>query len=396
MKRFLQNIKLLKNFSTLGNFITFPRRIFLCFFSTIIFFFLFSFSNAQIKSVSNNSVVQSLNSSSDLVFGKISQRNPFFSQSEYFNQKNYNSDFASSAFTPTTSTGTGGDWNNAATWVGGIIPGPGEHVTIVSGAIVTIKDNTATCQNITINTNGTLTVSGSFNLEVNGSWVNDGTFNAGTGTVSFKGNINSTISGRSSTAFYNIVVDKGATTSTILEATGAGGGDISNIGNITLIHGLFEMTGGIFQFTSNPNIPNGAGFWVKGATLNSVAAAPGFSIDNNGWIKVSTGTLNVGTASGNDLHTATGGILQIDGGVVNVSGSLYNSAGTALITGGTTNLATVGNNSAQGSFYMSPSTDLTISGNPLIIINKQTSGSGGDITILNSAEAKKSITGSRF
>jgi hypothetical protein len=37
-----------------------------------------------------------------------------------------------------SSTALGGYWNNPATWVGGIVPGTGDNVTIVNGANVTI------------------------------------------------------------------------------------------------------------------------------------------------------------------------------------------------------------------------------------------------------------------
>src|SRR5436190_1423175 len=278
-----------------------------------------------------------------------------------------------------SSTASGGNWSNPATWAGGVVPGINDDVIIVAGAAVTINDNTDLCKTVT--NNGIFTFTGGYNMDVYGDWINNGTFNANTGSVTFKGSTNASISGSFSTAFNNIIVDKGSDVTSIIEANGAGA--ISNTGNITITNGMFKMTTGTFQFKSNPNLTSSAGLWVNGATLNSVGS---FSYDNNGLIKVT---------SGNDLHTAAGGTVEIDGGIVNISGSLYNSAGTAIITGGTINLATIGNNSAQGSFHMSLSTDLTINGNPLIVLNKQNSSTGGDITIFNSS-GTKNITGGTF
>jgi hypothetical protein len=131
-------------------------------------------------------------------------------------------------------------------WSCGHAPGAGDDVIIPSGITVTITDNTSACQNITINNNGSLVVSGSFNLDVNGDWTNNGSFDAGTGTVTFKGTSGTTtISGSSPTAFYNIIIDKGNDVNSIVEANGSGA--ISNTGTLTIDNGLFRMTTGSFN-----------------------------------------------------------------------------------------------------------------------------------------------------
>ncbi|MDQ6610287.1 MAG: G8 domain-containing protein, partial [Bacteroidota bacterium] len=86
---------------------------------------------------------------------------------------------------PITSTPSGGAWNNASTWLGGIIPTANDDAVIVAGATVTVTTNPATCLNLTID--GTLTINSSFNLDVNGNWTNNGAFNASTGSISFLG-----------------------------------------------------------------------------------------------------------------------------------------------------------------------------------------------------------------
>ena len=265
---------------------------------------------------------------------------------------------------------------------------------IGGGTIVTVNVGTAASRNLTIN--GELDFNNDINLDVNGDFTNNGTFSAGTGnsSVSFKGGNNNTISGSSNSAFNNIIVNKGTGITSVLEASGTGA--ISNTANLTLTSGLFKATTGIYQFTSDPNIPNAAGLWVSGATVNSVSGGAGFSIDNNGLVRVSSGILNVGTATGNELHTATGGSLLVEGGTVNIAGRLVNSAGDITVTGGTINISTIGHSNVTfASFDLSLSTNLTISGNPSIIFQNANAGTAGDINIVNST-GTKTITGGVF
>lgn len=92
-------------------------------------------------------------------------------------------------FSPTTITSTtSGDWNNASTWVGGVVPTADNHVVIAAGHTVTVTNATSTtgivarCQNLTVN--GILNYgSGTSNLlQVYGNIEVSGTFNAFNGT----------------------------------------------------------------------------------------------------------------------------------------------------------------------------------------------------------------------
>ena len=336
MKNFLRHYCLSENLVALGK-ITIPRRVWQRVIAAIIFLFPFSFTNAQ----------NFLSPSYAFTADNLHQPNKIsFSFQDYFGERD---DHSVKNFAPITSL-TDGNWSHPSIWAGGQVPGSSDDVIIDAGTTVTVDVNSA-ANNITINNGGTLNFPGSSDLDIYGDFTNDGTFTAGTGTVSFKGAISATISGSSNTAFNNIIANKGNDLSSVLEANGSGA--ISNTGNITLTNGLLQLTSGTFQFKSDPLIPASAGLWINGATLNSAAS---FTYHNNGLIKVTTGTANFGTSSGNDLGTGGGGELEIDGGNVNVSGSLINTAGNAIITGGTINLATVGNSSsAQGSFQMSVS-----------------------------------------
>lgn len=193
---------------------------------------------------------------------------------------NKNSD-ASKTAAVITSTGTGGLWSVGSTWSGGVVPTSGDDVTIAAGATVTVDVNTATCLNITIA--GTLTFNAGINLDVNSNWTNNGVLTAGTGSVTYKGATNNSISGSSPSAFYNIILDKGTNVTSILEANGVGA--LSNTGNITITNGLFKMTTGTFQFNAAPTIPSTGGIWVNGATLNG----GNFSTTFNGLLRLTGG-----------------------------------------------------------------------------------------------------------
>lgn len=139
--------------------------------------------------------------------------------------------YLSVQFTPVTHTAsdaiwTGAintDWFNAGNWCGSI-PTSTIDVTIPAGGVrnmPVIAGAGAQCRNLTIN-GGTaagtynsaiaaasLATSGTFNLQVYGSWSNNGGFTANSGTVEFIGtNALNTISSALTQTFYNLVINK--------------------------------------------------------------------------------------------------------------------------------------------------------------------------------------------
>jgi hypothetical protein len=74
---------------------------------------------------------------------------------------NYFSDKISIVASPITTTSTGGNWNNASSWVGGVVPTATDDVVIASGATIT---STGTINAKTLTINGTLIVSGTVTL----------------------------------------------------------------------------------------------------------------------------------------------------------------------------------------------------------------------------------------
>jgi len=73
------------------------------------------------------------------------------------------------------STGTGGDWNNTATWSPAQVPIAGDDVTITSGDTVTVNVNSAT---------GTCAVDGTLALSTNTLEIDGAVFEATSGTIS--------------------------------------------------------------------------------------------------------------------------------------------------------------------------------------------------------------------
>lgn len=87
-----------------------------------------------------------------------------------------------------------------------IIPVAG---TCVSNSPSVAVSGTSTVNNITIETGASLTMNSNSELNVNGNWVNNGSFNAGTGTVNFNGTSSQTINtSNTRETFYNLTVNK--------------------------------------------------------------------------------------------------------------------------------------------------------------------------------------------
>ncbi len=88
------------------------------------------------------------------------------------------------------STGTGGVWTTAATWVGGVVPGTSDNVVIASGTTVTLG-SAVTVLSTTINSGGKLNLTASSTL--NGDITCYGVFTGSASTLTTNGNI--TVSG---------------------------------------------------------------------------------------------------------------------------------------------------------------------------------------------------------
>jgi hypothetical protein len=263
-----------------------------------------------------------------------------------------------------------------------------------TGSGSTIKTATAALTiagNLTIGSNATFAAGTSLTHNLAGSWTNNGTFSFTTGNIiSFTGNSSAVITGSSTTAFSNITVNKGSSTTTVLEATGL----MSMSGNLTLMNGLFKLThaSATAQFGGSATIASTAGLQINGGTLNGSNG----TITNNGLVRVTSGSATFGTASGNAVANQTGSTFDMQGGTATFSGRLVATGGAITITGGVITVCTAGNTlSGTGSFDMSATTKLSMSGGSVIFQNASSASTPQDLVITGGSGAK-SITGGTF
>ncbi|MFL6253855.1 MAG: beta strand repeat-containing protein, partial [Pyrinomonadaceae bacterium] len=306
-----------------------------------------------------------------------------------------------------SSVAAGGLWSAPATWVGGVVPAASDNVTIVDGATVTI-DTAAVAFTVTVGTGGspailqweattarTLAVGNNVSIATNGTFqsatsgtqtghvlsvgadlTNNGVLDfstnantAGAG-VTFTSATNNTFSGTGATNDLRaLTVNKGTSSASTLEVTTSNftvqgvNTDGAAAAFLTLTNGTLKVSG---TFTANfrtfttagYTIPATGGFWLNNP--NYTVTGQNGSPTNNGLLRISQGTLNVGTSSGNAMGAGTGAVFTIEGGTSNFSGRLNTaSVVTYTQTGGTVNACTVGNTSSlTASFGLTSTTSL--------------------------------------
>lgn len=326
------------------------------------------------------------------------------------------------------STSAGGNWSSAATWVGGVVPTSSDNVTITGGSVVTI-DTAANAYSVTIGqsappdsfgisggtlrfedaTARTLTVigdvvinNGSFFqsassgtvtghiLSVGGNLTNNGTLDFSTNTdtagagITFTGATNTTFGGTGATTdIRTIAVNKGTSSASIVELTPTNftvqgvNTDGAGAGFLTLTAGTFKVSGsftGTYRTFSAAGftIPAAAGFWLNNP--NYTVSGQNGSSTVSGLFRMSQGTFNIGTSTGNSMGFAANSTIRVEGGAINATGRFGVAAATNAInynqTGGTITVCTIGNTSTTlASFDMGTSTAsfVGISGGTIII-----------------------------
>jgi hypothetical protein len=316
-----------------------------------------------------------------------------------------------------TSSAAGGNWSAPGTWVGGAIPTATDNVTIANTSTVTI-DTAAVAYNVTVGQGGggelkfetttprTLTVSndvtvagnGTFSTEVNAAstvtthvlsvghnLTTNGTLDfstnpgfAGTNagaSIIFTGANNASFSGPGvfNTDVRGITVNKGANANSVLELNFPNNFRVLGVmtdaaGFLTITNGTFKLSG-TFTMTNRVftaaayTIPATGAFWLNNP--NFTVAGQNGSPTNNGLLRISQGSFNIGTASGNSLGFGAGSNINIEGGSVTATGRFGVSAPANTITynqsGGTITVCTVGNASATlASFDLGTSLASTI------------------------------------
>ncbi len=141
------------------------------------------------------------------------------------------------------------DWFDGDNWSGGVIPTNLNNALIPTNPtggnfFPDINAAGAECNNLTIETGASVTISGTNSLDVYGLWNNSGTFTANQSTVSFLGAIPQTINSSSAQSFYNITLNNSAGLTTV-------DADHDLAGTLTLTNGEFNTGGNVFTLISD-------------------------------------------------------------------------------------------------------------------------------------------------
>ncbi len=232
------------------------------------------------------------------------------------------------------------DWFNPANWCSGSVPTATTDVTIPATVNQPVINATgAVVRTITIESGATLSMTGTSDLSVRGNWVNNGTFTAGTGTVTFQGTTAQSTSGSSSNSFRNLII---ANTSTGV-----------TLGSTTSVGGILTLTQGVLA--SGTNLSMGLGSEIlrtAGSLTGTLQGTNAFDVSYTGNSKTSgpeltnTGlrNLTVNLTSGQTLSLGTtpalpDGNLTLSGGILatgNNSIDRSSAGGTLTLAAGTT------------------------------------------------------------
>lgn len=344
---------------------------------------------------------------------------------------------------PTTivSTPTGGPWSDTATWVGGQVPGADDIARIADGATVTI-DTAAVALSVEVGsgvggpavlvwdagTARTLVVGQSVNIASNGVFrsastgdvtghlltvgtdlINDGVLDfstngdtAGAG-IAFVGASQNTFGGSGPTTNLRaLTVNKGGIANvlnlepanlTIRSANTDVAGFLTLTSGTLRIGGSYTVTNRVFT-TPSYTIGTAAGLWLDNPNFTVAGTASGTTTVNNGLLRITQGTYNVGVSPGDGIG-GTSGTFRIEGGVLNAAGRIDpQGAVTWHQSGGTVNVAVVGNTRSDfGSFELfSAASSFIMSGGTINVINRNTAAVQRDVTI-GSAIANTQISG---
>ncbi len=266
------------------------------------------------------------------------------------------------------------DWFTAGNWSTATLPTATDNVNILSSAPFqpNISADGAVCATLTINAGASITMSATtaYTLSVSGDWINNGTFNRGIGIVDFVNTLAyQEIGGTSTTAFYILKVTKGAQDK-VLEVNSLI--SLNAPANpLNLVSGTFKLSSNsnITPFTTAASLSGVTGVWNNGGTITF----GNFSwFLNSGLLRVSAGTTNLGTASGNTMTYLNNGLLTVEGGILNVAGRISPNSSisscTVKITEGTVVVNKLGSTSTtRAPFEMTVNANFSFVGGTLII-----------------------------
>jgi hypothetical protein len=263
-------------------------------------------------------------------------------------------------------------------------PGSGTSVTFTAASNITVNGIDSIGASTTFN-------GGSFSHSIGGNWVNNGTFNGNTGTITFAGP-GTTVSGSGAQNFNNLTVSA--------SFVSFSNSNINVSGNLSTISSgsLTQASGGTLAMTGTGKTISGTGISLDNLTISGTVSMT-ISLVLTGNLSVSgsfASTIGTITMSGT-AKTITGagtksfGSLLIAGSVTAnadftissnlvVNGILSASAGTATFTGTTTlsGVANLFNTTING-------TSLQLSANATLGIANVMTISSGTLNVISSA-----------
>lgn len=270
--------------------------------------------------------------------------------------------------------------------------GTGTSVTFNAASNITVNGNDSIGTSTTFN-------GGSFSHSIGGNWVNNGTFNGNTGTITFTGP-GTTVSGSGGQNFNNLNVAASNVSFANNTITLSGNLSTTSSGSFT------QASGGTLSMTGSGKTINGTGISLDNLVISgTVSTATSLILTGNvsvsGSFSSTTGTTTMSGAA----KTITGagtksfGSLLIAGSVManadfsistnlTVNGSLSASAGTATFTGtsvlsGTANLSNVTING----------TSLQLSANATLGIANVMTISAGTLNVTSSTPSTVNFNG---
>jgi hypothetical protein len=310
-----------------------------------------------------------------------------------------------------------GSWNATSTWSPAQIPTASDDVTIKDGNTVRITLGNATCLSLTVGqgvsgvalfdsstartltvaTNLTIAAGGTLQsansgtvtthaISIGGNLTNNGTLdlstaaNAAGAGLTFTGAANATFSGTGATTdIRTLTLNKGTSSANTLDLSPSAftlqgtTTDGTPSAWLTLTNGTLKISGTFAgthrTFTSATyTIPLTGGFWLNNPNYTVAAQAGAPTL--NGLLRVTQGTMNVGTTAAHVMVLGVGAVVTIEGGTTNLTGRLQTTNAISYTqSGGTLNAATVTySNASTGAFDLSStSNNFTMSGGTIVL-----------------------------
>jgi hypothetical protein len=259
------------------------------------------------------------------------------------------------------------------------------NTTIAAGATFRVATAGAVVNNV-LQLYGNLSCAGTGTFDMN---------NTGRVYTYFKGAADDTISGAGTIDFYNLFVDKGSDTTSVLTVT-ANSISTGTIPFLTLSNGTFRVNNSSLNLTLSTttsfSIPSTACLSVQTGTVTVGTTNDAGDLLLAGKLEVLGGTVNIGNggATNNDIEYASAGLpeINISGGQLIVNGQIRRGT---IITSGSLNYTqsggtvTIGGKNASTSRaafeVLNDGSKFDMSGGTLIIANHISTSSPYDLYI---------------